>query len=168
MLLVYHVDKNDTHIEDFFNEELRLELGFFPRQNTRVKLKLVGFSNDTEGGIVYMRFPDLIGGDMEEVLGDYTDAYEVPGLAIGADEGSFVDGNGAIMASNYGRYASQTDTRIFDLDLGRVDTQKDYFRVVVDARRGTDKPPSGSVPTPRINLNNFSCILEMSDGNATT
>jgi hypothetical protein len=157
MLLVYHIDKNDNQIEEFKDEELRMELGFFPKQNTHVKLKMVGFSNDTEGGIVYMNFPDLIGGELEEEIGDFTDAFEVPGLAIGADEGGFLGG-----AAGTGRFYDQSDTRIFNLDLGRMDTQKDYFRIIVNARRGTD------FDKPRINLNNFSCILEMSHGSANT
>ena len=158
MLLVYHIDKNDNQIEEFNDEELRLELGFFPSQNTHVKLKMVGFSNDTQGGIVYMNFPDLISGELEGEIGDFSDIFEVPGLAIASDEGGFV---GAILPGS-GRFYDQSDTRIFNLDLGRMDTQKDYFRIIVNARRGTD------FNTDRINLNNFSCILEMSHGSANT
>ena len=153
MLLVYHIDKNDSSIENFLDEELRLNLGFFPKQNTRVKLKMVGFSNDTEGGIVYLRFPDLISDEISEVNSVFSSVFSAPGIAIGADEGDF---NG--VASEYGRFARQSDTRVFDLDLGRMDTQKDYFTVTVNARRGKD---SGY---DRFNLNNFSCVLTMETG----
>jgi len=154
MLLVYHIDKNESAIENFLDEELRLNLGFFPKQNTRVKLKMVGFSNDTEGGIVYLRFPDLISGELSEENEDFTNVFSAPGIAIGADEGDF---NGIDI--DLGRYGGQSDTRVFDLDLGRMDTQKDYFTVVVNARRG-----SNDLGFDRINLNNFSCVLTMENG----
>jgi hypothetical protein len=157
MLLVYHFDKNDSPIESFKNQELRLNLGFFPKQNTYIKLKMVGYANDTEGGIVYMRFPDLIDGELEEEIGDFADIFEIPGLAVEADEGGFKDDE-----EGTGRFYDQTDTRIFNLDLGRMDTQKDYFRIIVNARRGTDADQD------RMNLNNFSCVLEMSHGSANT
>lgn len=156
MLLIFHSDKNDTSIESFLDEEIRVQLRNFPKPNTWVKLRMVGYSNETEGGPVYLSFPDLLPNEILEEEKNFGDAFLQPGvISLAPDEGGFANA----ASRGQGRFTHQADNRDMDLMLGRMDPQKDTFRVVVDARRGRDVQG-------KTNLNNFSCVLEMIHGSS--
>ena len=166
MLYILHSDKNDTQREFFIDEELRIDLGKFPTQNTHIRLRMVGWNSNDQDADVHLSFPDLAPQYYEEELIDATDAYEVLGVVFSATEGSLwgdnrtKDGNDVI-SNNQGGVSSfgrGSDTRIVDLHLGKMDTQKDYFRVIVNARRAS------RVNTHKNTLNNVSVVLEVHHG----
>lgn len=162
MLLVYHFDKNDALNEDFFNETMRLELGFFPKRNTKAILKMVGFSNDLEGGIVFLNFPDLTSQSIEHEVSDYVDEWEIPGVALSTDHGGFSPG-AVFYDGGSGRFSNTSECRALNLELGELDTQKDFFSVKVNSRRA-----SKDQFEDRVNLNNISIVIEIHEAGMET
>lgn len=158
MLLIFHSDKNDSSVESFLDEKITVQLKNFPKPNTWVKLRMVGYSNETEGGPVYLSFPDLLPNEILEKDNSFSDAWLQPGvISLAPDEGGFHFAESK--PGGQGRFTHQSDNRDLDLMLGRMDPQKDTFSVLVDARRGFDA-------FGRTNLNNFSCVLEMIHGSS--
>lgn len=155
MLLIYTFDKNSSFLETFQNEEMRINFGFKPKKNTRVKLRMISFSNQNEGSQIFLNFPDLIPGEIEEEIGDFTYVWEIPGLAFQGAYGGAVKNINA--AAHYGRWTNNSDTLPLDIDLGRIDHTKDYFTVVVNARRATDAHLS------RMELGNIQVVIEMNE-----
>jgi hypothetical protein len=147
VLLVYHYDKNDSSSEDFFNVEARLDLGFYPKKNTRVKLRSVGFSVNALGGSCHLSFPDINVYDIENELQDETNLWELPGIHFVSEQG--------IKRSAYGtgRFQESSQQISLNLDLGEMDSTKDFFTVIINGRRAV----GGSSD----NLNNVSIVLEM-------
>jgi hypothetical protein len=159
MLLVYHFDKNDSELENFLNEEVRLDLGFFPKPNTHIRLRMLGFSNNAQGGNVYLQFPDLKPQQLETELVDLTNRHELNGLAFCANAGSFLGvSKNALENKGFGSFFQQMQNLDLDLHLGEMDTQKDFFRIIVNSRR---------TATNLANLNNISIVLEMHHGSST-
>jgi len=150
VLLIYHFDKNDNALETFFDEPMRLDLGYFPKKNTRITLKMLGWNNNTKGGNVFIEFPDVVPYQIEHEHLDYTDNVEVPGLLFQTQTGQFR----IFLQQARGRWYQMSDNRDLDLDLGVMDTQKDYFTIKVNARRALDTADLSA-------LNNISVVLEM-------
>lgn len=163
MLLVFHFDKNDSEIEEFLCQEIRMDLGFFPKKGTRLRLRSIGFNNNTRGGNLFVKFPDLASGYLEEEIIDTGLVQTLDGFMFSALQGGFMnDTKNTATEDGFGAYNSSSDTRDLDLDLGEMDTQKDFFRIVVSGRLAS-KISSGFN-----NLNNFSAILEMVHFGAAT
>lgn len=166
MLYILHFDKNDDEDERFNGEEMRIDLGAFPKQNTHIRLRMVGFNTNQKSGDVHIRFPDLEPQYMEEEIIDETDSQEIKGIVIQACEGSIWGDNRPRQANNVlrdtsgglGNFSRSSDNRVFDLHLGRLDTQKDYFRVIVNARKARDDNVNLNT------LNNVSVVLEVHHG----
>ena len=135
---------------------LRLELGFFPKKSMRITLKMVGFTSDKNGGSLYLRFPDVKPSYLEEEIIDVVDGWELPGIALEAQYG--------VLGSTLGRgaYDKTSTTQVFDLDLGFMDVQKDYFSVMLNSRFGT------GVGGTADNFNNASIVFEVHDVTAAT
>jgi len=159
MLLIFHYDKNDNESEEFTEQEIRLDLGFFPKRGSRVRLRMLGFNSNQRGGNVFVRFPDLKLQYLEEELIDFgSEAGQgMPGIMFSAQQGGFMNDTKDVNTEDgIGTYFSASDNRIMDLDLGDMDTQKDYFRILVSGRRADNPSALG-----KNNLNNFSATLEM-------
>lgn len=158
MLLIFHADKNDTASEVFFDEELSIEFQEEFGENVWVKLKMVGYSNEDEGGPVYLDFPDLLSNQIEEEeVKSSVELFSQPGvLSLAPNEGVFYKASGAQVG--YGRFYGQSDNVDLDLMLGRVHPDRNKFRIIVNARRGNDLYPT------RNSLNNISCVLELVHG----
>lgn len=154
VLLVYHYDKNNSHSEHFFNVEVRLDLGFYPKKNTRIKLRSLGYNINALGGSCHLSFPDINVYDIENELQDEANIWEMPGMHFVTEQG--------IKRSTYGTGRFQeTSTQItLNLDLGEMDTTKDFFTVIVNGRR--------SIGATSDNLNNVSIVLEMDSVNNLT
>jgi len=153
VLLVYHFDKNNSLIEEFLNQPIRLDLGFFPKQNTYIKLRQVGFSCNARGGTMHVDFPDCLPSFISEEKLDFSDTWEKPGFDFICNYGE----NGISGAGNYEGQSTHIDT---NLNLGNMDTQKDFFTVVVNGRRATENQST--------NLNSVSFVFEMSHQNRHT
>jgi hypothetical protein len=166
MLLIFHYDKNDNESEEFTEQEIRLDLGFFPKPGSRLRLRMIGFNNNQRGGNIFIRFPDLKSRYLEEELIDFGSevGQGVPGIMFSAQQGGFMnDAKDNDLEDGFGTYFSSSDNRILDLDLGDMDTQKDFFRMVVSGRRANNPSVGGTN-----NLNNFSATLEMVHQSAAT
>jgi hypothetical protein len=158
VLLVYHFDKNDLIDESFSNQAIRLDLGFYPKANSRLKLKSVGFNVNTEGGTVYIAFPDLLDYYWSEETIDETNAWEMPGIQFSTFQGIKRSPEG------FARFSNSSNQIDMDLDLGVMDTQKDYFTVVVNGQRAETE-----VTDPSLNaLNNISVVIEMVENSVAT
>ena len=157
MLLVFHYDKNDNEIEEFTGQDIRLDLGFFPTPNTRIRLRMIGFNNNTRGGNVFVSFPDVASCHIRKEITDRgSPAQEMPGIMFTSREGSLFNSTKDVrLDDGVGTYFSTSDTKVLDLDLGDMDTQKDFFRIRVSGRRAQE------VAAGLNNLNNFSAVLEM-------
>lgn len=159
MLLIFHSDKNDSAEEEFFNEELRIDFKESFGDNVWVKLKSVGYNNETQGGMLYLDFPDLLENEIQETEKTYLDTFLQPGvISIAPDEGSMMNASG----NYHGRFTQTSDNRDFNLVLGKIHPNKTFFRVVVNARRGNNEYSNKST------LNNFSCVLEIEKGSFLT
>lgn len=160
MLLLFHYDKNDTENEDFIEQEVRLDLGFTPSKGTRIRLRMIGFNNNNRGGQIYVRFPDLHPGYKDDTILDEGIGQTMNGIAFATQQGGFLnDGKNVATNDGYGTFFSSSDTKVMDLDLGEMDTQKDFFRIIVNGRRGVENNAS---------LNNFSAVLEMHHNSIAT
>lgn len=155
MLLVYHFDKPPFTDSAFDNEEMRLQLGFFPKENTHLIFKMASCSTFNEMNTAHLEFPDLRKEALEQHIGDYADLWELPGLVLHGDEEGFSGIYGR------GRYTRSTGNQVMDLDLGFMDTQKDYFTVIVNGRRA-------KAGETKNNLNNISLIFEMRHASVAT
>lgn len=158
VLLVYHFDKNENDEEFFEDQEVRLDLGFFPKQNTKIRFKSIGWNNNSRGGEVFVQFPDVLPDQIYEEEIDLEDRREVQGMMFSANEGVPLKEIDTLKAP--GRFGKQSDNRIVELELGYMDTQKDYFTLIVNARRGVDPDYDEGLDRSN-NLNNISVILEM-------
>jgi hypothetical protein len=154
VLLVYHFDKNNAASQQFSNEEARLELGFYPKKNTRVKLRTLGFNVNSLGGACHLSFPDINVYDMEIEEIDATDTWELQGLHFVTEQG--------IKRTPYGggRFQESCQQLSLNLDLGEMDTSKDFFRIIINGRRAA----GGTAD----NMNNISIVLEMDSVNNLT
>lgn len=154
MLLIYHFDKNDAESANFDNQEVRLDLGYFPDKNTHIRMRMIGWNNNGEGGTIHLDFPDLRPQYLEREAAELaTDTSNFEGFMFNADEGSLVNNTKNQLAENgQGRLHRQSHNMDVDLHLGLMDHQKDFFRVIVRA------------PDLSGNLNNFSMVLEMHHG----
>ena len=167
MLYILHFDKNDVHGEIFIDEEMRLDLGRFPSQNTHIRLRMVGWNSNQKDADIHLSFPDLSPQYFEEEEIDAVDEQEVKGMLFSAEEGSlwgdFRTKTGEVLDSGRGgrgAYGRASDNRVLDLHLGTLDTQKDYFRVIVNARRGSTNINFNG-------LNNVSILLEVHHGSVS-
>lgn len=155
VLLIYHFDKNNAATEWFTNETLRLDLGFFPKQNTYIKLRQVSFSTKSRGGTLHLDFPDVESSFLTTEKHDYSDRWENRGMIFIAKQGEFGLGGD-------GDFSACSDHLDMNLNLGEMDTQKDSFTIIVNGRRGVDS--QGSVNY----LSNVSLVFEMSHHNRHT
>ena len=153
VLLIYHFDKNNSDTEEFTNQLIRLDLGFFPSKDTYIKLRQVGFSCNTRGGTVHIEFPDTLPQYIEEEKIDASDLWEKPGF-------DFICNYGENGEAGSGEYIGQSTHLDLNLNLGTMDTQKDFFSVIVNGRRASS--------TGQDNLNSISLVLEMSHHNRHT
>jgi len=161
VLLVYHFDKNEKDEQHFEDEPIRLDLGFFPKQNTKIRFKSIGWNNNSRGGEVFAEFPDVLPDFIYEEEIDEESRREVKGIMFSAREGIPADTFDGGVFQAPGRYEKQCDNRVVDIELGYMDTQKDFFTVVINGRRGID-PDFDETALFRVNnLNNVSIILEM-------
>lgn len=154
VLLVYKYDKNDSDTEQFLNVPVRLDLGFFPSKYTYIRLKQVGFYNEDLGGMVHLDFPDTLPEHISEEIIDESDVWETPGFIFSANYGE--NGRGG-----RGNYSSQSTHLDLNLPLGMMDTNKDFFTIVVNGRRGLDTGTTNQ-------LNSIYIVLEMSHHNRHT
>jgi len=154
VLLIYHFDKHDTNTEIFDNQPIRLDLGFFPKQNTYIKLRQVGYCVNTRGGNVHLSFPDILTESVTNEEIDESYVWEVKGITLSNNSGE----NGFPNEGNYDSCSEHTD---LNLNLGTMDTQKDFFTVIVNGRRAVDGGTSN-------NLSGVSIVLEMSHHNRHT
>jgi len=156
VLLVFHHDKNDSAFASFYQQELRVDLGFFPKKNTNIILKQVGWYNHDEGTAIHLSFPDLSPQYLQEERVDESDFWEVPGLTFHADGGCGL----GIAQYPTGRWIRSSSHRDVNLHLGVMDTQKDFFTIIVNSRRAVDDEDN-----PDLNsLNNITVVIEMIDG----
>ena len=150
MLLLYTLDKNDTTSnEKFYKDVMRIDFEHNLPIGTRAKLRMIGFNSDGYGNQVFLQFPDLLSNELEMVTGDFVEEWKVPGIAFVSDSGSMRDEIGT------GRFDASSDMRALDLDLGRVDHNKSYFSIIVDARRAVRDN------IDRTHLNNVTVVIEM-------
>lgn len=156
MLLIYHFDTKSDTTRRITNRVLRLELGFFPKPTQRIILKMIGFAHDRTGSTMYFRFPDVRERFIEEEDVDAVDEWELPGLAVDAQFGQ----NASL---GRGEHATASTTEAFDLDLGFMDPQKDFFSVIVNSRFGTVFEDN-----VQDNANNISLVFEVHDVTAST
>lgn len=149
VLLILHYDQNDVSPSPFYDTDVRLDFGFFPKQNTRMKLKSVGYNVNSEGGTVYLGFPDVLSHSLSNVELDLTEVWETPGFRFSTEVGqkSGLEGRA--------RYVQSSNNIDLDIDLGFVDTQKDYFTIKVNGRRAVEG--GGALNA----LNNITIVLEM-------
>jgi hypothetical protein len=153
VLLIYHYDKHNTNEEQFLNQEIRLDLGFFPKPNTYVKLRQLGFSCNSRGGSVHLSFPDTHTDNVSYEEIDKVNIWEMEGFVFSARYGEN-DENGA--------YLGSSDHYDLNLNLGVMDTQKDFFTIIVNGRRADVES------TTLNNLSSISIVLEMSHHNHHT
>lgn len=159
MLLIYTFDKNELRNTDFLDEVMRIDFGQAQPKGTRVKLRMLSTSSDSEGFQTHLSFPDLLPGEIEEHIGDYTDAWELGGFLFQSEHGVSRGNSGA--GADYGRYTAHMSTIPLDIDLGRIDHNKQCFTVIVNARR----------MNPDVNrntLSNIQVVLEMFHDSVST
>ena len=166
MLYILHFDKNESEVENYFDEEMRIDLGKFPDANTHVRLRMVGWNTNSLDGDLHLSFPDLQPNYFNEEFIDAANEHEVRGMLFSNTEGSLwgitssKDANDVINNNNtgWGAFGKSSENRYVDLHLGRLDSQKDYFRVIVNARRARPNQSVGN------QLNNVSVLLEVHHG----
>lgn len=156
MLLIYNLDAAPDAQREIYNKELRLELGFFPKATQRITLKMVGFSHDNEDAYQYLQFPDVRSTHLDEEEIDAAEGWKLPGIAFNAQYGQPDSTLGS------GHHRRGTTTIATDLDLGFMDPQKDYFRVISNTRLGIDDPAWAGW------YNNLSLVFEVHDVSVST
>ena len=153
MLLIYHFDSETKAVRRHNNKELRLELGFFPKPTSRISLRMIGFASDHANEQLHLEFPDVKPLSLERESVDATDEWELPGLGFDMTHGPLSKGRGS--------FTRGSQTRVVDLDLGYMDPQKDFFRVIINARYAV-------LENTTDNLNNVSLVFEVHDASAAT
>ena len=156
MLLIYHLDAAPDVQREIYNKELRLELGFFPKATQRITLKMVGFAHDKDDAYQFLQFPDVRTTHFDEEKIDAASQWDIPGIGFSAQYGQPDSTRGS------GHHSRGATTIATDLDLGFMDPQKDYFRVIADTRFGIDDSiwPGW--------YNNISIVFEVHDVSTAT
>lgn len=155
VLLIYHYDKHNSNSEQFLNQEIRLDLGFYPKANTYIKLRQLAYSVNSKGGRIHLNFPDLIDNSLTVEEKDASNLWEMEGIVFSNRTGEY-DNAGT------GDYDSSSDHYDLNLNLGIMDTQKDYFSIIVNGRRADVESSTLN------NLSSITIVLEMSHHNRHT
>lgn len=155
VLLIYHFDKFDNREQFFDSQEIRLDLGFYPKSNTYIKLRQLGYCVNNRGGMIHLDFPDVEGYNVTKEEIDEYDGWEMKGLV-------FSNRTGENASLKEGQYNGCSEHYDLNINLGTMDTQKDYFSVIVNGRRAAEGGGTDN------RLASVSIVLEMSHHNRHT
>lgn len=134
----------------FFNHEMRYTFVKMPRRGAKMRLVYMGGTTIVNRGYqMHLTFPDLMSSHYKTVLLDDTDSYEIGEIAMGNSGGL----NAISTAENRGAVFSQ----VMDIDLGLMNPDINYFRVLVGGRKNTSNSSASYLSTASV-------IVEIDDG----